>query len=48
MTDDEKAEQLPIRADRNTEIARVLFVFMIDNMAAAGYPIIYLLSIVLA
>ena len=37
MTDDdvEKAEQLPISADRNREIARVLLVFMID-MAAAG------------
>lgn len=49
MTDDdvEKAEELPISADRNTEIARVLLVFMIDMAAAAGYPI-YLLSIVLA
>ena len=37
MTEDdvEKAEDLPISADRNTEIARVLLVFMID-MAAAG------------
>ena len=51
MTDDdvEKAEQLPISADRKREIARVLLVFMIDNMAAAGWmAMIYLLSVVLA
>ena len=45
MTDDdvEKAEQLPISADRNREIARgVLLVFMIDMAAAAGRMVVFL------